>query len=176
MKWSTEKRKVSELVDNEINPRTISAKQKKDLSESLDKFGLAEIPAVNLDNVIIAGHQRIGLLRASDPKAEIEVRVPDRLLTAEEVKEYMIRSNKNTGHFDYEMLQEKFDADELVNWGFSKNELPFIENEAEVTKKVCVTPELEYILISFDKADDYFNFIEKVGINEGAKLNYKQWK
>ncbi|MBU1558000.1 restriction endonuclease subunit S [Patescibacteria group bacterium] len=46
------------------NARTLSDKQRGDLEASITKFGLAEIPAVNTDNVIVSGHQRLKILLA----------------------------------------------------------------------------------------------------------------
>ena len=53
--WSTEKRKVNDLVPYEKNPRKMSPEKMKKLQDSLHKFGLVEIPAINLDGTLIAG-------------------------------------------------------------------------------------------------------------------------
>jgi ParB-like chromosome segregation protein Spo0J len=128
--WKTEKRKISDLVPYEKNPRKLSDKQAEDLKASLEKFNLVELPAINQDNKIIAGHQRIKILALiKSPDTEIEVRVPSRLLTQEEYDEYLIRSNKNTGDWDWDMLKD-FDMESLENWGFTKEELNYL-NEPE---------------------------------------------
>lgn len=122
--WHTEKRKIRDLVPHAQNPRQMTERQAEDLKKSLQKFDLVEIPAINLDNVILAGHQRLKIMallgRGSE---EVDVRVPSRQLTPEEAKEYVVRSNLNTGSFDFEMLASNFNFDELVDWGFDKNEL-----------------------------------------------------
>ena len=48
--WSTVDKKVSDLVPNVKNPRTMSPKQTEDLKRSLKKFNLVELPVVDLDN------------------------------------------------------------------------------------------------------------------------------
>ena len=110
--WKTERRKVSELIFAEKNPRKLTEKQRLDLSESLKKFDLAEIPVVTTENEIIAGNQRVKVLtmlgRSDD---EIDVRVPSRELTVEEKEEYLLRSNKNTGEWDFDSLLKDFDID-----------------------------------------------------------------
>jgi 3'-phosphoadenosine 5'-phosphosulfate sulfotransferase (PAPS reductase)/FAD synthetase len=53
---------------------------------------------------------------------EIDVRVPDRLLTPEEVKEYCVRSNKNTGEWDFDILANEFELLDLVDWGFDEKD------------------------------------------------------
>ena len=80
--WRTETRKVDDLVPNAKNPRSLSAKQKADLEASITKFNLVEIPAVNTDNQVLAGHQRLKIMKAlGRGQEEIDVRVPDRTLT-----------------------------------------------------------------------------------------------
>jgi ParB-like chromosome segregation protein Spo0J len=128
--WHTEKRKVSALVPMPDNPRHLTDKQRQDLETSLKKFNLVEIPAVNTDGKIIAGHQRVMILVAlGRGDEEIDVRVPSRPLTEAEVKEYNIRSNKNTGEWDIDVLKENFDLNELLGWGFTQQDFHDLELE-----------------------------------------------
>jgi len=122
--WKTVKRKPSELVPLEVNPRTLSTDQAKALEKSLKKFGLVEIPAINTDGKIIAGHQRIAvLILLGKGKELIDVRIPSRKLTPAEVREYNVRSNQNTGSWDYDLLANHFDVTELLNFGFTQRQL-----------------------------------------------------
>jgi len=121
--WKTEKRKIADLKPFEDNPRYMTEKQAEDLRSSLDKFGLVEIPVINLDNTILAGHMRIRTLQdMGRGEEEIEVRVPDRMLDMEEAMEYLLRSNKNTGSWDWGKLKD-FGTDNLVNFGFDDAEI-----------------------------------------------------
>lgn len=82
--WHTEKRKISDLKPFERNPRRLTDKQSQDLKASLVKFNLVEIPAIDLDNKILAGHMRLKILaqiNANNGNTEIDVRVPNRKLT-----------------------------------------------------------------------------------------------
>ena len=115
--WHTEKRKISDLIPTEGNPRQLTDKQYKDLKKSLNKFDLAEIPAINQDNSILTGHMRLKILAELKGDHEIDVRVPNRPLTKKEAEEYLIRSNKNTGEWDMDALSN-FDVEDLVEWGF----------------------------------------------------------
>lgn len=115
--WTTEKRKLSELIEFDKNPRYLTDKQKDDLKKSLQKFGLAEIPAIDTDNTIIAGHQRTRILAEIEGDIEIDVRVPNRKLTKKEFEEYNIRSNRNVGSWSNDLLSI-FDKNELQEWGF----------------------------------------------------------
>lgn len=121
--WTTEQRKVSDLVPHSKNPRSLSPQQQKDLTASITKLGFAEIPAINTDNQVLAGHARLKVLTALGRSEEmIDVRIPDRTLTEKECEEYLLRSNRNTGSWDYSMLQA-FDTSFLLEIGFDDNDL-----------------------------------------------------
>lgn len=124
LSWTTEQRAISDLTEHPNNPRWLSDDQHKQLTDSLQKFGLVEIPAINTDGMILAGHQRIRILKEQGQAAgTIEVRVPSRLLTPEEVDEYLIRSNKNTGSWDWDKLADAFETNDLIDWGFNEDEI-----------------------------------------------------
>ncbi len=126
LRWTTEQRTINDLIPLPDNPRTLSLEQEKQLQESLKRFDLVEIPAINTDNTILAGHQRIKVLQLLGRGEEvIDVRVPTRLLSDKETREYCIRSNKNTGSWDMDKLAE-WDVDNLLSWGFNEEELTWI--------------------------------------------------
>jgi hypothetical protein len=121
--WKTEKRKVKDLIAWEGNPRQLTAKQASDLTRSIEKFGLADIPIVNTDGMMIGGHQRVSiLLSLGRGDEEIDVRVPDRKLNQKECEELNLRLNKNVGEWDWDKLVN-FDLSELLDYGWTKEEL-----------------------------------------------------
>jgi len=123
LKWNTEQRKIDDLIPFEKNPRKITDQQKEDLRKSLEKFDLVEIPAIDTDNKIVAGHQRLGILKLLGKGGEtIDVRMPNRKLTDEEFKEYNLRSNKNVGGWDYNLLED-IGENLLLDVGFGSEEL-----------------------------------------------------
>ena len=147
MRWTTEKRKISDLLPMDCNPRQMTEKQNKDLERSLKKFDLVEIPAINTDNTILAGHQRLRIMAAlGRGDEETDVRVPDRKLTETECKEYAVRSNKNVGQWDFEALANHFDSDALVEWGFEKAELGLLgDPEAEEAIRGAPSDEKDFM-------------------------------
>ena len=121
--WFTQKRRVNDLIPCSKNPRKISPKQLNDLKRSLRKFNLVEIPAVDLDNRVIAGHQRLKVLQLLGRGEEkIEVRVPNRKLTKEEFESYLITSNAVGGDWDFEKLKS-FDLGTLTVSGLDDDTL-----------------------------------------------------
>jgi len=131
--WKTVQKKVNDLIPAEYNPRQLTAEQAKELQKSLEKFGLAEIPAINTDGTILAGHQRITVLkRLGRGEQIIDVRVPERELTDAEAREYNLRSNKNIGEWDFDKLFE-FDEELLKEAGFDNAVLKSMVGDFEVS-------------------------------------------
>lgn len=138
--WKTVLKKISELKDHPHNPRVISEKNHKELLKSFKKFDYAELIAINLDNTILAGHQRVHIMQELGwLDKEIEVRIPNFLLTDEDAKEYLIRSNKNTGEWNYEILANCFEVDALYDCGFEEKDFQLHgsdwEDEEEIEGK-----------------------------------------
>jgi len=122
--WKTEKRKVSELKDHKSNPRTLSKKSHDELLKSFNEFDYVELVAINSDNTILAGHQRVHIMHELGwNEKEIEVRIPSRKLNDKEAKKYLLRSNKNVGEWDFDILANDFEIDELLDVGFTEDEL-----------------------------------------------------
>lgn len=122
--WTTEKRKVSELKDHPNNPRSLSKKTHADLLKSFEEFDYVELAAIDFDNTIVAGHQRIHImLELGWGDREIDVRVPNRKLTTKEQRKYLLVSNKVTGDFDYDILANQFEVEELFDAGFVEADL-----------------------------------------------------
>jgi len=118
LNWTTKKRKVDDLIPYDKNPRILSKDQKESLIKSLEKFGLVEIPAIDFDNRIIAGHQRLKVLKILGKGNDIvDVRIPNRKLTKDEYEQYMLSSNAIDADWNFELLQD-FDIDFLKESGF----------------------------------------------------------
>lgn len=130
LKWHNEKRKVKDLIPYDKNPRKISPEQIENLKKSLKKFDLVEIPAIDTNNRIIAGHQRLMILQLLGRNEEfIDVRVPNRKITEKEFKQYLLTSNRVTGEWDWAKIKE-FDIEMLMNIGFDDSDLSNIWDDA----------------------------------------------
>lgn len=139
--WNTEISKISDLIAYEKNPRRLTDKQYEDLKNSLTRFGLVEIPAIDFDGTIIAGHMRLKILAEIEGgDYEIDIRRPNRKLTVKEFQEYNIRSNKNSGEFDFDILANEFEIEDLLDWGFEEEELVGFEEDDEGTGTEDDTP------------------------------------
>jgi len=122
IQWLLEPRKLAVIHDHALNPRRLTKEQASQLEASIKRFGLIDKPIINVDGGIIAGHQRVRLLRRMRVK-ECECHVPSRLLLQHEVDELNVRHNRNTGEWDWDILANQFAPEDLLEWGFSDKEL-----------------------------------------------------
>jgi DNA modification methylase len=107
--WHNSQRRVRDLVPYEFNPRKLSEAGYARLKASLEYFGLVEVPVIDADGVVLAGHQRLRILLDLGRGDElIDVREPNRKLTQEEFKRYNVTSNVAAGEWDYEGLLTNF--------------------------------------------------------------------
>ncbi len=107
--WSTEKRKVKDLIPYEFNPRKRNEDKQSELKKSLEDFNLVDTPVLNIDGVLISGQRRLeALIELGRGEDEIDVRIPNRLLTADEVKRYCLLANTHAGEWDMPKLETHF--------------------------------------------------------------------
>jgi len=154
--WHTEKRKIKDLIPYVDNPRKLPDERAEKLKDSLNKFNLVEIPAIDMRNKILAGHQRIKImLLLGRGEEEIDVRVPNRGLTKEEFREYNLRSNIEAGEWDFELLKN-FEIEMLLDSGFDNFDLSQIldENLSVDDDEFKVDEEIAKIKTPKTKLDD----------------------
>ena len=116
--------KINDLIAAEYNPRQLTKDQYKHLRDSIKRFGLVDPIIVNKNkdrkNIVVGGHQRIRVakdLKINDiPCVEVD-------LDYDKERELNVRLNKNMGEFDYDILADMFDVEELTDWGFNETEL-----------------------------------------------------
>ena len=112
-----------QLKPAEYNPRKMTEKQVRDLTESVRRFGLVDPIIVNnrsgRENVVVGGHQRlkIAILEGFEAVPVVYVNLDEK-----SERELNLRLNRNLGEWDWDMLAN-FDAEELLNVGFSSQEL-----------------------------------------------------
>jgi len=101
----TERRKLSELIPAEYNPRKDlqpSDEEWKSIARSLSEFGYADLIIINQDGTIIGGHQRAKVMQAMG-QTEADVVVVD--LDKSDEKALNIALNKIGGQWDLDKLK-----------------------------------------------------------------------
>lgn len=171
--WHTAQKQVKDLIPQGLNPRKITDAQMLALTASLKKFNLVEIPAVDADGTILAGHQRIKALQLLGRGDElIDIRVPNRKLSDKESKQYLIGSNKLGGDWDYDLLKA-FDLETLTFAGFDGIELAKFWDEKNETKDddFDVEKELKKIVVPQTKLGDIIRLgSHKIICGDSTKL------
>lgn len=132
IKWKLQEVLIKDLIQHEKNPRQISKDRYNKLSETIEKYGLIDKPIVNADLTIIGGHQRIKILKKNKVKA-VECWVSETLLTQKQVDELCISLNLNQGSWDWDILADQWEPLDLLEWGFTENELVGSIKEAKKT-------------------------------------------
>jgi hypothetical protein len=123
--WTNERRKLSDLIPWEKNPRTIKNAQAERLVDSVETFGQVETLAVGPGNALYNGHQRASVLAGQyGMDYEVDVRVASRELTERERQQLTVYLHRGaTGDFDFSELAAWNINDDLIAWGFDESEL-----------------------------------------------------
>ena len=123
-------RNINDLKFADYNPRQLKQKQYEDLKNSLTTFGLVDPIIVNKhperEDIIIGGHQRVRIAKDIGLKKvpTVELKLEEKL-----ERELNVRLNKNVGEWDYDTLANNFEEGELIQWGFTNEELSFFEED-----------------------------------------------
>lgn len=115
---------INELKPADYNPRKLTDKDKQDIKNSIERFGMVEPVVVNSfkerQNIIIGGHQRWFICKELGHK-EIPV-VYIEISDIEKEQELNLRLNKNVAQWDYDLLAN-FGEDILKGVGFDTDEI-----------------------------------------------------
>lgn len=108
---------LSEIKPNPNNPRLIKDDKFKKLCQSIKDFPeMLELRpiVVNKDHIILGGNMRYKAAKEIGLK-EIPVTIAD--LTPEQEREFLIKDNVSGGEWDWELLANEWDSEELEEWG-----------------------------------------------------------
>lgn len=122
MKWKLIELPIKDLKEHARNPRKIEKQAMERLTRLIDKFGLIDKPIANADYSLIGGHQRIKILKKKKEKM-VECWVAETQLTDEEIDELCIGLNLHQGQWDWSIMDEHWNADELLIYGFSEEDI-----------------------------------------------------
>jgi len=113
-----EKVKIGLVKNNPNNPRIIKDDKFKNLVESIKSFPkMLEIRpiVVNKDMIVLGGNMRLKASISAGLKEVPIIRAED--LTEDEEREFIIKDNVSGGEWDWSMLANEWEQDELEKWG-----------------------------------------------------------
>ncbi len=155
--WQEASIKLSQLKEYADNPRKISKEMLDKLAAHIKEDGYHQRIIVDSDYTIIGGHQRKKALYMAgfDDETEIEVLMPSRKLTSAEVDRLNIRDNLAFGEYDFDLLTERFDQEELLSFGMDKDMLAPIFDKA-LLEELGEEEEIEVLTEATSKLGDIY--------------------
>jgi hypothetical protein len=140
---------VKEIKSNDSNPRIIKDDKFMKLVRSLQEFPamLEYRPViVNQDMVILAGNMRYKAAKYLGYDKIPTIIAKE--LTEKEQRELIIKDNVGYGEWDWDMLANQWDNEELDSWGL---DIPNFESLSEIESKGRMNATLD------EKLDTYLN-------------------
>ena len=117
-------RKLSELKPADYNPRELTEIQHAQIARSIKQFGLVDPLIINQHpdrlDIIVGGHQRH---KVAQELGYTEAPCVYVSLPLEKEKQLNVVLNKATGQWDFDMLANNWEITELIDLGFTKEEL-----------------------------------------------------
>ena len=168
----TEKVKISQVKNNPNNPRVIKnddfRKLVKSIKEAPWMLQLRSI-IVNDDNVVLGGNQRLRACKEAGLKEIYIIRASS--LTEEQQREFTIKDNSSYGEWDWDMLANEFETDELSDWGLRLPKIYFDDDDDPVidqdnfakTMDTYINAKVKQITLFFN-SDDYEKAIDNLEI------------
>lgn len=131
---------INEVKANENNPRFIKDYKFKKLVKSIKEFPemlkLRPI-VVNSDMVVLGGNMRLKACTEAGLK-EVYILKADEL-TEEQQREFIVKDNVGFGEWDWDVLGNEWDAEQLEDWGLDG--FPFEEEVLEAEEDDYSEPE-----------------------------------
>jgi len=149
-------KQIDDLIFAEYNPRQLSDEQYKHLKDSISRFGLIDPIIINKNKdrkgIIIGGHQRVKVAKT--------IGIIEIDLTYDKERELNVRLNKNTGSWDFDVLANTFDIDELIDWGFDEKDLQLFDNDYDDEFSLPDGDKEPFRQIAFILSDEQYEIVE----------------
>jgi len=120
---------IGTIKNNPNNPRVIKDDKFKKLVQSIkDLPEMAEVRpvVVNTDMVVLGGNMRLKAMREAGWK-DVPIQVVD--WDEDKQRQFIIKDNVSGGEWDWDMLANEWDTEELQDWGL---DLPDFDNGKEL--------------------------------------------
>jgi hypothetical protein len=154
--------KISLVKSNPNNPRIIKDDNFKKLVNSIKEFPkMLEIRPIVVDSdmVVLGGNMRLKACTDAGLK-EVPIIIADQL-TEEQKKEFIIKDNVGFGDWDWDMLANEWNSEELEDWGL---DLPGFDIDADDLGTDFSLPDGDkepFQQMTFTLADEQAEFIKQ---------------
>jgi ParB-like chromosome segregation protein Spo0J len=155
---------VSQIKPNPNNPRLIKDDKFKKLVQSIKDFPdmLNKRPiVVNKDMIVLGGNMRLKACIEAGMK-DVPVIVAD--WSEEQQREFIIKDNVSGGEWDWDVLANEWDADQLTEWGL---DVPIFEQSGDIIELPDITTTFN-INIKCDNPEKLEEMKFKLGITSNS--------
>ena len=124
---------IEEIKNNPNNPRLLKDDKFKKLVSSIKSFPemLKVRPiVVNDDNIVLGGNMRLKACKEAGLKEVYVLKASG--FTEEQQKEFIIKDNVGFGEWDWELIANEWNAEEVTDWGL---DLPLFEEDEVLEAK-----------------------------------------
>lgn len=153
--------KVSELKTDFGNPRKINKKKLEELEQSLNDYGDFGLILIDENNNIIAGNQRVAVLKTKDLNTKVLCK---RLVgyTEGELRAINIKDNIHSGEWDLDLLAD-WTADLNLDLGIDLDNSNVEEKKIREMELIHYE-KYDYVVIACRNELDYNELTRKLGI------------
>lgn len=156
--------KISEIKVNPNNPRLIKDDKFKKLVNSIKEFPkMLEIRpiVVNSDMIVLGGNMRLKACKEAGLKEIPIIKAED--LTEEQQKEFIIKDNVGFGEWDWEMLANEWDAEELGEWGLDVPDFETESNQEDLSDNIDNLYRIEIVCRDEEHQENTYNKLIEQG-------------
>jgi hypothetical protein len=173
-----QKVKISAIKSNPNNPRLIKDDKFHKLVKSIKEFPqMLELRpiVVNDEMVILGGNMRHKACIEAGLKEVTIVKAKD--LTEEQQKEFIIKDNVGFGEWDWDVLANEWDTEQLQDWGLDLQLGKEEKEEGEIIFSNELDFESNYVVLKFSKDIDFLNIQTILGLEStySKRANGKPW-
>lgn len=159
---------IKKIVANPNNPRIIKDDKFKKLVQSIKDFPkMLELRPIVIDenNVVLGGNMRLRALQELGIKEVPVLYAND--LTEEQKKEFIIKDNVGFGEWDWDVLANEWNEEELTEWGLDvpiDKMIDKLEDGEEILleQAIQLKPKREYVVIMCDEENSEWDELKQV--------------
>ena len=166
---------IGKIKPNPNNPRIIKDDKFHKLVKSIQEFPeMLEIRpiVVNSDNIVLGGNMRLKACKEAGLK-KVPVICADNLTEAQQ-REFIIKDNVSGGEWDWELIANEWDAEQLEDWGFQIPQWDagheansMTDDDVDLTEEfdpIGKASGLQRVVFIFDGADEAESYLKNLGV------------
>jgi len=150
---------IRQVRSNPDNPRFIKGDKFEKLVKSIREFPqMLELRpiVVNKDMIVLGGNMRLKACEEAGIE-QVPIIFADNL-TEEQQKEFIIKDNSSFGEWDWDLLANEWDTEQLIDWGLDIHNFDTdIEDEKDLSDQLEQSFKIEIDLESEEEQEKMYN-------------------